>query len=328
MIEDTEIRRQLARILESSGFAGSARLRRFLTYVVEQQLAGEGARLKEYAIGVEVFDRKEPYDPRLDSIVRVEAGRLRSKLNEYYATQGTADEIRISLPRGSYVPVFERQGGSSAFAPSASADRLDPPEKAAVLEGASNHLRQGYGGPPMPSAKAEDAPLRTRRVPIFAIAAAAVLVVAAFVGWRSLAGNGSRAEPAPGISIAVLPFDQFSGSEADVRLADQITDEVTTASARLGKLAVGSRTSARQFQGVRKPMHEIGDALGAQVVMEASVEVNGDEVLVQPRLVDATIDRKIWVGAYRGPKNEPRTLAARLAAEATDAVLNRQTDRK
>jgi TolB-like protein len=160
------------------------------------------------------------------------------------------------------------------------------------------------------------------------IAAAAVLVVAAVVGWRSLAGSSATSEAASGISIAVLPFDQFSASEADVRLADQITDEVTTALARLGKLSVVSRTSARRFQGVRKPMHEIGDALGAQVVMEASVEVSGDDVLVQPRLVDATIDRKFWVGSYRGSKSDPRTLAARLAAEATEAVLKRHADRE
>ena len=119
-------------------------------------------------------------------------------------------------------------------------------------------------------------------------------------------------------------FDQFSASEADVRFADQITDEVTTALARLGKLSVVSRTSTRQFQGVRKPMHEIGDTLGAQVVMEAAVEVEGDGVLVQPRLVDATIDRKFWVGTYRGRRNDPGELAARIAAGATQAVLDRQ----
>ncbi len=88
VISDADVRHQLDRILDSPGFAGSVRLKRFLRYVVEQQLAGEGAKLKEYAIGVEVFDRKEPYDPRLDSIVRVEAGRLRSKLDEVLRNRG------------------------------------------------------------------------------------------------------------------------------------------------------------------------------------------------------------------------------------------------
>ena len=127
---------------------------------------------------------------------------------------------------------------------------------------------------------------------------------------------------------ATLPFEAFSGSEADLRLADQLTDHVTAALARVGKLSVVSRTSARQFQGVRKPMHEIGDTLGAQVVMEAAVEVEGDELVMQPRLVDATIDRKIWVGAYRAPRTGLRDLAARIAREATEAVLKREEERR
>jgi adenylate cyclase len=301
VISDADVRQQLDRILDSPGFAGSVRLKRFLRYVVEQQLAGEGAKLKEYAIGVEVFDRKEPYDPRLDSIVRVEAGRLRSKLDEYYATEGAADPVRISLPRGSYVPVFGRSIRSAPVGgPLSVSTTLQQPGSSA------------------------DLPLRrwSRRSTTIVLAGAAVLIIAALAGWRSLAGTSGDGK-APGISIAVLPFDQFSGSEADVRLADQITDEVTTALARLGKLSVVSRTSARQFQGVRKPMHEIGDTLGAQVVMEAAVEVEGDGLLVQPRLVDATIDRKIWVGTYRGSRSDPRELAARIAEGATQAVLER-----
>jgi adenylate cyclase len=301
-IGEADIRQQLDGILNSPGFAGSVRLKRFLRYVVEQQLAGEGAKLKEYAIGVEVFDRKEPYDPRLDSIVRVEAGRLRSKLDEYYATEGAADPVRISLPRGSYVPVF---GRSIRVAP------IDAPLSVSTTL-------------PQPGSSA-DLPFRrwSRRSTTIVLAGAALLVIAVVAGWRSLAGTPGVSAAPPGISIAVLPFDQFSASEADVRLADQITDEVTTALARLGQLSVVSRTSARQFQGVRKPMHEIGDALGAQVVMEAAVEVEGDGVLVQPRLVDATIDRKFWVGTYRGRRSDPRELAARIAAGATQAVLER-----
>ena len=78
---------------------------RFLKFVVEQTLAGEGERLKEYVIGVEVFDRDADYDPRLDAIVRVEAARLRTKLAEYYAGDGRSDAVVLSLPKGGYAPV-------------------------------------------------------------------------------------------------------------------------------------------------------------------------------------------------------------------------------
>jgi len=100
---------QLDRILASKGFANAGRLSRLLRYVVERTLAGEADQLKEYAVGVEVFDRDDKYDPRVDSIVRVEAGRLRSRLDEYYNGDGTADEVRIVLPRGGYSAQFERR---------------------------------------------------------------------------------------------------------------------------------------------------------------------------------------------------------------------------
>src|SRR5688572_14132707 len=94
---------QLERILASPGFANAGRLSRFLRFVVERTLAGEGDQLKEYLIGTEVFDRAADYDPRLDSIVRVEARRLRAKLQEYYAGPGRDDSVTISVDKGSYV---------------------------------------------------------------------------------------------------------------------------------------------------------------------------------------------------------------------------------
>jgi tetratricopeptide (TPR) repeat protein len=83
--------------------------------VVEESLLGQPHRLKEYLIGLEVFDRREAFDPRVDSIVRVEARRLRYKLDEYYRIEGREDSVRIVLRKGSYVPIFEyRQSGNGA----------------------------------------------------------------------------------------------------------------------------------------------------------------------------------------------------------------------
>ncbi len=78
-----DIRLQLDRIVGSSMFANADRMTSFLRFVVERALAGEGDQLKEYVVGVAVFGRTDDYDPRLDSIVRVEARRLRTKLDEY-----------------------------------------------------------------------------------------------------------------------------------------------------------------------------------------------------------------------------------------------------
>jgi TolB-like protein/Flp pilus assembly protein TadD len=100
------VRAELARIAASPGFAKAERMRRFIDFVVDETLQGRADALKEYPIGVEVFGRAD-FDPRSDTIVRVEARRLRKKLDEYYAREGRLDVVRIILPSGSYVPVFE-----------------------------------------------------------------------------------------------------------------------------------------------------------------------------------------------------------------------------
>src|SRR5688572_27942469 len=102
---------QLQRILDSDDFDASDRNRRFLRYVVEEMLAGRGERIKAYTIATSVFDRDESFDPQSDPIVRIEASRLRRSLDRYYLIAGRADLIRISIPKGSYVPSVERVEG-------------------------------------------------------------------------------------------------------------------------------------------------------------------------------------------------------------------------
>jgi hypothetical protein len=108
-IAQEAIREELSRILESSIFVQSDRLGRFLRYTVETTLAGDAETLKEYLIGTEVYDRKPPYHPSVDSIVRSEARRLRSKLKEYYESVGRNDSVFIYYRPGSYVPAFRRR---------------------------------------------------------------------------------------------------------------------------------------------------------------------------------------------------------------------------
>ena len=100
------IHAELDRILSSATFIRSKRLGRFLRFTVEQCVEGRQSSLKEYLVGVEVFNKLETFDPRIDSIVRVEARRLRSKLERYYQTEGREDQIVIQFRKGSYVPII------------------------------------------------------------------------------------------------------------------------------------------------------------------------------------------------------------------------------
>jgi TolB-like protein/Flp pilus assembly protein TadD len=106
-LSNEAVRAQLGRIVASATFHGAQRAIRLLGYLVEQTLLGQAAALKEFTVGVDALGRGAAFDPRTDSIARVEASRLRNRLDLYYAKEGMSDPVRIWLPRGGYVPVFE-----------------------------------------------------------------------------------------------------------------------------------------------------------------------------------------------------------------------------
>jgi adenylate cyclase len=118
------VRAELERILASKSFQNAGRHSRLLRYVTEKTLSGESEQLKEYAVGVEVFDRDASYDPRVDSIVRVEAGRLRTRLDEYYANDGASSGVRITLPKGGYVAQFSTSSPRDSRIPTPPARRV------------------------------------------------------------------------------------------------------------------------------------------------------------------------------------------------------------
>ena len=122
------VRAQVEKILSNRAFSRSGRLTRFLKFAVEETLAGRSEQLKEQSIGLEVFDRKTDYDPRIDPIVRVEARRLRAKLKAYYTSPGRRDDIVIAFPKGTYVPVFRCRGAAPAGSP-----RVEPLEKSIAV---------------------------------------------------------------------------------------------------------------------------------------------------------------------------------------------------
>ena len=105
-------RAELQAILQSPLFARSPALSHLLSYLCEKTFAGATDQIKEYSVAIDVFDRRDSFDQDTDSIVRVHANRLRKKLNEYYAGEGAAHELRIVIPVGQYVPQFQRYTGS------------------------------------------------------------------------------------------------------------------------------------------------------------------------------------------------------------------------
>jgi TolB-like protein len=292
VLDSAEVRAQLERILGSEGFATAGRHSRLLRYLVERTLVGEGEQLKEYVLGTEVFDRPDSYDPRLDSIVRVEVRRLRSRLEDYYSGVGVADPVLITIPRGGYVPVFEERD---------------------------------LGGVPnaSPTTSASAAVMRDRRaLRPFAIVATVLGVVIVIVA-AGIARNGPHApaRAASGPGIAVLPFEHYSTKQQEVLLVARITDAVTAELAKLGTVSVASRTSAAQYTGGATSVVEIATALNVDFVIEASVVFTDQRLRVVARLVDGRRDRKVWVGEYDLQPSDVAAVSRRIAAEASAAAL-------
>jgi TolB-like protein len=306
-IPESEVRVELDRILASRGFATAGRISKLLRYVVDKTLAGETDQLKEYAVGVEVFDRDEKYDPRLDSIVRVEAGRLRSKLDEYYLENGNASHVRIALPRGGYAVTFERRGPAKAGPSHEHASgAANPGESPKTGEGPA------LAGP------------RRRRTSLL-LGAVLLASVAVMVVW--LATRDRSAHPDLRPTAAVLPIEaNMIGGDND-NYSAQFTEAITSELARLGTVSVASFTSSMTFAGRRPSMNEVADTLKSRYIVEASVDDEASEILVVARIVSSETNRKMWVSDYRGARDDVRGIAQRIAFDVSAAILERESTR-
>jgi serine/threonine-protein kinase len=111
------VEQQVERIVSSEQLTRSPRSCRFLRFVVQETNEGRGNELKQYLIGVHVFDRDESFDPRLDPIVRVQARKLRQRLTQYYEGPGVRDPVVIELPKRRLpAPDSHQAGGNISFA--------------------------------------------------------------------------------------------------------------------------------------------------------------------------------------------------------------------
>ena len=229
------VREALERILASPGSTLRARNRRFLEYIVEETLAGRADRLKGLTIAIDVFGRDAAtFDAQHDPVVRIQAAKLRRRLERYYLTAGQQDPIRIDIPKGTYVPIFERRGHLS---PDSSRPRpANPPRRCCSLRRPATRGRAGIGSRPPSS------PFRFWGA----------------LGWLGtdllasrLRSDGSQdaATTLPrGPKIAVLPFVNLSGDPEQAYFAAGVTDQIVTDLARFKALFVLSTESTAKYQ--------------------------------------------------------------------------------
>lgn len=287
------IRAQLDRILASSAFAQSHRRQRFLQYVVEETLAGRGDRLKGYAIGLEVFGRPKTFDPTIDPVVRIEAGRLRDKLREYYEADGKDDLVRIDLPKGSYAPhISLRQSAESE--PEIDEDPQEPepdiiwsPARMLALDW---HLPLGWH-------------LRWQIVvPLLALALLITFTIALIVTDAPTPDPetviGSQAADPHIPAIAVLPFVNLSGDAKEDYFSDGLTEDILTELSRARDLRVVARSTSFQYKGKSPDVATLGRELKVRYVLQGSVRRTNDRVRVTAQLADADTGTYVWTDRF------------------------------
>ncbi|MGE3529828.1 MAG: hypothetical protein AB7G54_10395 [Methyloceanibacter sp.] len=270
--DQSAIREQLDRVLKSGPFHQSQRRQRFLAYLVNETLAGHGERLKAYTIAVEVFDRPQSFDPLVDPLVRIEAGRLREKLREYYDTDGQNDPVRIELPKGSYMPQFEFR-------------------QAAALGATSEYI---LGEQQIDAISKLAGPYRWQQLAMFA--AAVLLAVAASV-WGMMGRNAAPSLPDKP-SIAVLPFENIGDDPKWERFADGITEDIISDLSHSKDLLVIARNSTEIYKGKPTDIRQVGRDLNVKYVLEGSIQSMGERIRVIAQLIEAQSGNHLWSERY------------------------------
>jgi TolB-like protein len=276
-----QIRAQLERVLMSKDFPGSGRCAAFLTYVVEEVLAGRGGRIKGYTVGVDVFNRTETFTQD-DPVVRIEAARLRRSLERYYFTAGRDDPIRISIPKGGYVPAFLWV------------------ETAIPARGDSRiNLDEGVVGQPLDR-------MGPRVAWMMAVACVTCLSAGLTLGFWALGRSHEDEQPLPpsrtstlpdGPTLVIAPFANLGDGPNAELYTQGLTEELLTALPRFREIRVFGRETSKSLAPEVAPMQIRGE-LGARYLLAGGVRVSNDKVRVTARLLDTASGAILWSQIY------------------------------
>jgi TolB-like protein len=287
------IRAQLGRIHASADFDVPERARKFLSYVVEETLAGRAERIKAYSIALEVFRRDPSFDPQADPVVRIEAGRVRRALERYYLTAGRADPLLITIPKGGYVPQFTANPAALEAAPPRSET---------------------------PAAIAAPLTLKRRRLPLIGWIGAGLFVAILPLGWMLAIGMpGASIAPNPSAPdiprLLVEPFEDLSASGDSAIVTRGLAHEIIGQIARFKDLVVidGARLA--------EPTPE-GASSTARYVLGGSVRLIDDEIRLTASLRDARDGSILWAQNFGADTRvqELLSLESEIARDVTTAL--------
>ncbi len=283
-----EIEAVLERILASRILAASPRQQALLRHIAFETLEARGDRLKEFSIAIDVFGRSSTFDPRVDSIVRVQASRLRSQLAEYYANDGAAETVRVEIPSGGYMATFDRV----------------TPDQARTASGESVVADEATGEPPLPKPTVEPAgainPVsnfaagKPWLLPVLlglaSLALILLIVAVGTLGAQRTAERDVRTVRPSGPIIFVTQYELIGGPDFAKNLRNGLQYELIDTLSRFPELSVlgidtvyGSTTDT-----ARK------NPYGADFILTGSVQASATEVKVTSQLVRQTDNKVVW----------------------------------
>ena len=289
---EAEVRTALLRITASEPFRNAPQLVSFLTFVVERKLAGQAPAIKGYTIATQALGRPEDFDPQIDPIVRVEAGRLRRALETYYRGQGRSDPVRISIPRGAYVPKFDEALSGST---EASAAAGEPP--AGESQGA-----------PAPRPRAQGAWLLAALVMLALGMAGIAWVLSAMQGGgaRQVA-DGTRSNSSDGRIVLCVTRIELNGVPSEAFSPEVMRSMVIDGLARFNELAVIDLSGDQRAPNADR------------YVLNLRATAGSDAVVVVARLTHAKSGRIVWTRSFDSSQSSPGVspetdIARRIAA--------------
>jgi adenylate cyclase len=296
-----QVEQSLERVLQSPLFKNADRQSRFLRHVVEKHLRGDDSALREIAIGFEVYDRRETYDPKEDPIVRVEASRLRSRLREYYETAVAEETIRIDIPKGSYVPTFAwretvREAETPAVAtPIAEVVRLPVASLTPVL---------------VPTPKAGR---------LIWIGLAGMVAIGLVIGMVVALRPRPAARLVRVDSIAVLPFSDFSEKHDLTHLTEGLTEQIQDELTRNRELRVVGSTSAKQA-AASSDLRVAARQVGVAALIQGSVREEENKLRVTVRLLDGSTGSAVWSESFDGDRKKLFDMEEKIARAIADKL--------
>ena len=327
------VRKQLDLILGSNDFSASNRFRQFIKFVVEETLAGRGGRLKAYTIATQVFGRDRNFDPQLDPVVRVEAAKLRNKLEQYYLRRKgrEQDDVYISIPKGCYVPKFESipqlmKGQEESLPEELSSEEIlseetmpeEYPAGADVSAIPSQDLvnRSSPVSAPFISAPAPDAAV--------ALADDAGSASEEHVCSALAASAPVSCQIGAELTIAILPFTNISSSCGIEHLLSGLAEELAIALTKFEDFRVISAHALSAESGAGDH-NALLSSLGARFAIYGSAQLDANILRVRLKLVDTAMHITLWAEKFDEPYTATSlfeiidTTATQVAAQIGDS---------